>query len=145
MCFAEADRVQIRLYLGASALWLQADSRLESAIATVQSVTCTGGTRADGSTEALVREILAELKCIDSRILKLAGQQGATAVPSGLSAIRLDAARETSRQRSVGRAYVHRLARVLDTLPYADIFSAAPSRETGYPNWPIGGRNPYSG
>jgi hypothetical protein len=119
--FQESDRVQIRLYLGYSGTYLQADPRLESAIKNVQSI-ADGGTRPDSSTETLVRGIISSLQNIDTQITILASQQGAGAVGS----IRVDAARETARLRMVGRQYVHRLARVFDTQPHSDIFSSAP-------------------
>jgi len=140
MAWAEVDRVQIRMYLGASSMWLQSDSRLESAITNSQAVS-DGGTRPDNSTELAMRGVIGSLQIVDKQLVALANQQGATAV----STTKLDAAREGARLKGEGRMWVHRLARFLDTFPYADIYGAAPSRATGYPNWPGSGHNPYSG
>lgn len=122
MAFSERDRVDIRLYLGFGSLYLQLDPRLENAITAVQSV-ADGGTRPSSDTENQVKDIILELKDIDERIIALRDQQAATEL---VGEVRLDAARETSRLRAEGRIYVHRLARIFDTLPRGDAFSPAP-------------------
>ena len=63
MAWAEADRAVIRHYLGFSALFLQADPRLEAAIGAVQSL-ADGGTRPDNSTELQIRGWLAKLAVV---------------------------------------------------------------------------------
>lgn len=132
MAFLESDRVQIRQYLGFSATWLQADPRLESAITTVQSI-ADGGTRPDNSTELQIKAIVTKLQAIDTNIDGLATQQGALGADD---ATKLDSARETARLQGVGRMYVHRLARALDTSPHSDIFAAGSPDAGGYPNTP---------
>jgi len=122
MAFTEADRVNIRLYLGFSSLYLQLDSRLESAITSVQSV-ADGGTRPTSDAENKVKDIITELVDIDGRIKALRDQQAATEL---VGEVRLDAARESLRLSNEGRRYIHRLARMLDTLPRSDAFSGSP-------------------
>lgn len=139
MAFTESDRVQIRQFLGYSALWLQADPRLESAIANIQSV-ADGGTRPDTSSEVQAKAIVTKLQLIDTAMDTLVIQQGATRVQNKME---LDSAREMSRLRSLGRQYVHRLARMFDTLPRADVFSMAPDEASAYPALPFGGRSGY--
>lgn len=119
--FVEADRVQIRQYLGYSDTYLQADPRLESAITNVQSI-ADGGTRPDNSTELLVKSIVVKLQNIDLAIDRLDDQQGGVAVGT----IRVDSARELGRLRMKGRMYAHRLARVFDTAVHFDAFGSQP-------------------
>lgn len=118
MAFTEADRVQIRKYLGFADLYQQIDSRLESAINAVQSV-ADGGTRPTSDAENEVKGIIVELKDIDARVKALRDQQAATEL---VGEVRLDAARETHRLWSEGRVYVERLARIFDTKKRADAF-----------------------
>ena len=131
MAFTEADRVNIRIYLGFGSLFLQADSRLESAISAIQSV-ADGGTRPTSDAETSLKAILTKLQAIDNNIDSLAVQQGATAVDE----IKVDAARELARLRMVGRSYVNRMALMLDTFPRADVFSSAPQLGAIYPEYP---------
>lgn len=122
MAFTELDRVNIRHYLGYSSVFLQVDSRLESAITALQSV-ADGGTRPTSDAETSAKALLTELADIDTKIKALRDQQAATEV---IGEMKLDAAREQARLRSEGRVYVHRLARMVDTLPRADAFGPAP-------------------
>jgi hypothetical protein len=122
MAFLESDRVQIRQYLGFGALFLQLDNRLESAINSIQSI-ADGGTRPDSSSEVALKAIVTKLQAVDSAIDALSVQQGAHEVDE----IKLDSARETLRLRMVGRQYVGRLARMLDTAPRSDCFATVPT------------------
>ena len=148
MSFNEADRVQIRAALGYSSQFLQADPRLENAISNAQSIS-DGGTRPNpspSSAETQVRLLLSNLQSIDTFMLNLGQFAGATKVDGGEATI--DAAREDARLRALGRMYVHRLARLFDTLPISDIFSAAPDgdewrRRAAYGPFPFGGRVGY--
>lgn len=137
MAFIESDRVQIRIYMGYSALWLQLDPRLESAITNVQAIV-DGGTRPDNSTELAIKSVITKLQLIDSQIDLLAQHQGATRADQDVS---IDDARELSRLRSVGRQYVHRLSRFFDSAPRADVFSQAPDIVGELV--PYGGRSGY--
>ena len=129
MAYIESDRVAIREYLGFSALFLQADPRLESAI-TISQAIVDGGTRPDNSTELRAKAIIVSLQAIDQALNDMTGTYGATAVDE----IKVDTARETARLRMHGRMYVHRLARIFDTFPRSDIFSSAPPDV--YPGYP---------
>jgi hypothetical protein len=66
MAWTEADRVQIRHYLGFADLFLQADPRLEQAIASVQA-RAEGGTRPDDSAERQLRGWLGQLARLEAR------------------------------------------------------------------------------
>lgn len=57
MSFQETDRVWIRHFLGYSALFLQADPRLENAITSIQAV-AENGQRPDASSENFVKGLL---------------------------------------------------------------------------------------
>lgn len=148
MAWTEADRVQVRMFLGYSDQFLQADPRLENALTNVQCIS-DGGTRPNPSpsaAEAQARAILTNLQSIDTFMLNLGQFAGATSVDAGDA--KVDAAREDARLRALGRMYVHRLARVFDTLPISDIYSTAPEgdewrRRAAYGPFPFGGRVGY--
>lgn len=148
MAWAEADRVQIRMYLGYSDQFLQADPRLESAITNSQSLS-DGGTRPNPSpsaAETQARAIIVLLQGIDTSLNNLANYAGAVAADGDVT--KVDAARETARLQGLGRMYVHRLARIFDTLPITDIYGAAPDadewrRRAAYAPFPFGGRIGY--
>ena len=148
MAFTEADRVQIRGFLGYSSQFLQADPRLESAMTNAQSLS-DGGTRPNPSPSAAenqVRVIIANLQSIDTSMMNLQQFAGVTKADKGEAFI--DAAREDARLRALGRMWVHRLARLFDTLPISDIYSMAPEgdewrRRAAYGPFPFGGRVGY--
>ena len=121
MAWTEADRVAIRSYLGFADLFLQADPRLESAIASLQART-DGGTRPDGSAEAQIRRWLAQLARIETRLEEVWEEAEAGKVDE----LGVDAYRGMALLRSEGRRIVGRLARALATTPVADAFAAAP-------------------
>ena len=129
MAWAEADRVQIRMYLGFSDLWLQADPRLESAMTNIQAVPL--GTRPGpdpSAAETNARAVLTNLQTIDTQLLNLGNTAGATKVDE----VNVDVAREDARLRALGRTFVNRLAKIFDTDPAADIY--APSNVVGNAN-----------
>lgn len=122
MAFLESDRVQIRMFLGYSALYLQADPRLESAITAIQSTT-DGGTRPDSSSETQAKSLITSLQGIDTSLNTLDTFLGAVKADEAT----LSTVREDMRLRMKGRALVHRLGRIFDTRPRADIFGPAES------------------
>jgi hypothetical protein len=110
---------------------------MESAITAIQS-TSDGGSRPTSDAETLAKSIITTLQGIDTNLQNLAAFMGATSADKQDAEI--DAYRETKRLRSMGRMYVHRLARMFDTYPRSDIFSTAPGIVEGYPRFP---RTPY--
>ena len=141
MAWAEADRVQIRMYIGYSATFQQADSRLESAITSVQA-TADGGTRPDNSTELAIRGVIAQLQLTDQAIANLTPLYGA----SQLDEVSLDVARQDALLRKQARALVKRLCAFFDTRRYRDIYNPAEEYDsgTGIVPLPFGGRSGYS-
>ncbi len=129
--FTEANRVQIRKYLGFAALYRQAEPRLESAMTALQAA-ADGGSRPDTSAQIEALAIVAKLQAIDAQIELLMTAWGSTSVDE----IKLDTAREDARLRKNGRAYVARLARMLDTYPIADAFSGSRYEGYGLPHAP---------
>ena len=115
--FTESDRVQIRKYLGYSALFLQLDPRLESAISTIQSV-ADGGTRPDSSSEDYARQLIASCQDVDTKLTNLDSMMGMGRMDDAS----FDPAKEDLRLRRKGRMYVFRLAKLLDTVPRANVF-----------------------
>lgn len=126
MAWTETDRVQIRHYLGFSAIFLQADPRLELAITAVQQVS-DGGARPDTSTEAYIRSILTQLQELEWTMRA----QWALVSGTQVGKITADAARGLATLRSEGRRLVNAIARQLATHPRADIFSNAPTNPYG--------------
>lgn len=133
MAFTVAERVQIRMYIGFSNIFLQQDPRLENAITAVQSI-ADGGVQPTTDAEAMVRAILVKLTSNDASIDALADFSGATAADKGDAEI--DAAREQARLQSVGRMYIARLCRMFDTYPVADVYSASDMLSRAYPTYP---------
>lgn len=148
--FTESDRVEIRRYLGFGDLYLQQDPRLENAITSAQSVSVQGGTRPTDDAANAIKGVLygrttvnggkiEGLQDIEARISALSSQAGALQA-GGDRGAKLDSAREHARLNARGRQLVHQLARMLDTYPRSDIFSAAPMLADAMPNYP---RSPY--
>lgn len=115
--FTEAERVQIRSYLGASRMYIASDPRLESAITNAQT-SAEGGSAPDDSTETYIRSLIVNLQGVDTRIKALQAQKGASAVDE----IRVDPAREHGRLCKEGRMWVARLSDVLRYRPLRDVF-----------------------
>ena len=118
MAFTEADRVLIRQYVGWSAIFLQYQPLLESAITTIQAVT-DGGVRADNSTELLVKSLLAQLQKVDAKLMEF-DCLGVNAV----NKIMQDNVRARMVVMQWGRVLVGRLCTVLSLEgPISDCFS----------------------
>jgi len=128
MAFTEAERVQIRRYMGASAPYQQYVPALESAITSVQSE-ADGGAMPDSSTEDYIRDtVLDKLADIETQLEALwvrAGAMEADKVKSDAERGRVGLYRE-------GRRFVGYLANALGrAVPYADVFSPGPPRGEG--------------
>jgi hypothetical protein len=122
MAFTEADRVQIRQYVGWSAIFLQFQPLLESAITTIQSI-ADGGIRIDNSTELLVKSLLTQLQAVDSSLLNF-DCLGTNQVGN----IQQDNIRARMVVMQWGRVLVGRLCTVLSLEgPIADCYSSSPS------------------
>jgi len=122
MAFTEADRVLIRQYVGWSAIFLQYQPLLESAITTIQSK-LDGGTRDDNSTELLVRSYLAQLQKIDAKLMEF-DCLGTNVV----NKIQQDNIRARMVIQQWGRTMVGRLCTVLSLEgPISDCYSSHPS------------------
>ncbi len=125
---AEADRVQVRLYVGASAIFRQLWPALENAMTAVQAV-ADGGGRPDGSTQALVLSLVASLQAIDAARLSLTTKLHAVRVDE----LQVDPVRGTAVLRSEGRILVGRLCWTLGMRgPVHDVFSSAPPNPGGH-------------
>ncbi len=124
MAFTEAERVDIRKYLGFPALFQQANPRLEFAMTAVQS-TADGGIRPDGSTEALIRKTLGKLATLEDSLEALWTQAQALTVDE----LKIDPARGMMVLRAEGRRLVGIIAVVLNTVPRIDVFSSGVGRD----------------
>jgi hypothetical protein len=139
VAYTEADRVQIRRYLGVASLYLQADPRLESAITASQSI-ADGGTRPDSSLETQIKADLAACAAVDAAIAATRQTMGATKVEE----ISLDTVREVALRKQEGAMYVGRIARALDVEVYVDpYFNAEVRLRPATTQFPYV-RNPYT-
>lgn len=118
MAFVEAEKVQIRRWLGYSAIYTNLDSRLESAIITVQS-TADGGSRPDNTTELAIKDYLTKLSTVETRLNELAIQMHVGTVDE----VELDGPRGQLGLRQLGRQYVGHISDALSTKPLRDPFS----------------------
>jgi hypothetical protein len=119
MAWTEADRVQIRQYTGASALFVQSWPALENAITSIQSQ-ADGGQRPDNSTETLIRGYLTSLAAIDVQLQ----QDSQLLMVSHADEADVDYLRKQAGLQKLGRMWVHRLCRALAFQgPLVDVFS----------------------
>lgn len=141
--FSESDRVRIRRWLGFSAIYLQADPRLEAAITSVQA-TADGGTRPDDSSVTAVLAYLTKLDGIEVEWMKLTTEGGMQA--GKVDELGVDPLRGLMGLKQIGRMYVGYIADVFDTRPRRDVFSPAkindgglsgpfPDYSEGFPRW----------
>lgn len=119
MAFTEADRVQLRRWLGYSAIYASRDPILESAITSVQSV-ADGGGRPDNTTEIAVKGYVTELASIESKVKDLYEQMQA----HKLDDITIDPLRGMAGLCKIGRQYVGHISDALSTPIKRDVFSA---------------------
>jgi hypothetical protein len=138
--FTESDRVKIRDSLGFSAIWLQADPRLENAITSIQSIS-DGGVRPDNSSELAAKAICADIETLycDMKALWKAVSVGQA------NKVKIDAVRGLMMLRSEGRRQVTRLSALLSTNPRRDIFSASEPNLNGDAFYTSPGSQNYQG
>jgi hypothetical protein len=118
--FTEKQKTLIRDALGFSAIFLQSDPRLETAINSICAVV-DGGTRPDDSSQMEAMSIVDEIQSIYCELRAARKQVTVT----GVNKIQIDAARGIIMLRSEGRRLVTRLSAILSTNPRRDIFSAS--------------------
>jgi hypothetical protein len=121
MAITEAERVQIRKYLGFSRLFLQIEPRLESVITTVQSI-ADGGSAPNNTTELEIRARLADLAALETALKDLWTQAQAL----DADGLKIDVARAISSLRNEGRRMVGYIADALEISPKRDVFGAKP-------------------
>lgn len=123
MAFSEADRVQIRRWLGTSAMYASYDPILENAITAAQAIS-DGGARPDSSTELAAKGWLTELATIETKWKDLYD----TMLAHKIDESTVDAVRGLAGLKQIGRMYVGFLSDALSTPVKRDVFSApAPS------------------
>lgn len=119
--FTEAERVQLRYYLGFSRLWLHIDSRLESQMTTVQAI-ADGGSFPDSSTEDFIRARLADLAELETDLKALWTQAQAL----DADGLKIDVARAVRTLYGEGRRLVGAIADALDITPRRSVFGGRP-------------------
>lgn len=124
--WTEAERANLRHYLGFSAIFLQADPRLENAITSVLAV-ADGGTRPDSATQVQIQGWLSDLATVDLRLKDLWIQAPASQVDE----VKVNPAVGIALLRKEGRRMVNNIARALSTRPRADIYSSASPNPDG--------------
>lgn len=116
MAYTEAERVQVRLYMGY--MYAVDYPSRESLITRTLAIT-DGGAMPDSSTETMVRGILAELAVVETQRQALR----TTADAGDVDELRTDAPRGGMYLRQEGRILVKRLARIIGDTPLYDAFS----------------------
>ena len=130
MAWVENDRSLIREMLGFSAIFLQADPRVEFAITSIQAI-ADGGTRPDNSSELRMRGYMADYQLILTSLKKL----WPVAIATQADDVKIDAARAMAVLRSEGRRIVMRACVMLGVHPRFDVFSSQEYNPSGTP-WP---------
>lgn len=120
MAFTESDRVNIRHYVGAGQLFLQAYPLLESAITNIQAI-ADGGTRPDSSAETAVKSLVTDLQSVESNLKAL----WPTMLALTADEVKIDPARAMAALRMEGRRLAYSLARHLGfNSVLADVFGS---------------------
>ncbi len=120
--FSEADRVQVRKWLGFSGLYLEADPRLENALSNIQMIGDGAGTKVDDSTVLAVKDYLTKLTGIEAQWVQLTaegGMQGGT-----IDELKIDPLRGLEGLKKIARMYVGFICDCLSTRPRRDVFSS---------------------
>ena len=118
MAFTEAERVQIRRFLGYPAVHQGEGRSLNSSIAAVQAAG-DGGLMADNSTEVAVRGFLANLAALEAQIAQL----WESMLASKIETIEIDPARGLFALYADARRLVGHISDALDVRPVRDVFS----------------------
>lgn len=155
MAYSEEDRTWIRHFLGFSAIFIQADLRLENAIQASQSV-ADGGSRPDSSGENHVKGLIYGFAAVTTGAGGItpggAPQNGVQNTPALLGLIEVerqlqfiwpaaiaakvdevdvDVARGGAILRREGRRLVAGIAKILSTAPRHDVFGIAEPNPEG--------------
>lgn len=104
MAFTDAERVQIRRWMGGSFLFIYHDDRLESAMNTVEALPDSGATEDYITDTLLVRceAAFVQLAALENKLLALDADE-----------IKIDAVRAQGAIRQIGRVYSSQLANAL--------------------------------
>lgn len=120
MAWSQQERALWRHFLGYSAIFKQADPRLENAVLAVSSL-ADGGTQPDSTSENYGRTLLIQAQQIEASLANLWVQMQVSSV----SNTRIDAVRGMMGLRMEGRRLVNALSALVSTSPRRDIFSTA--------------------
>jgi hypothetical protein len=121
MAWTQQERAWWRHFLGFSAIFKQADPRLENAVTAISSI-ADGGTQPDSTTENYARTIIQDALAVEA-LLKNLWLQMQVSKSSGGNV--LDALRGMMGLRQEGRRIVNSLSAIISTNPRRDVFSAA--------------------
>lgn len=119
MAWTEAERVQIRRWMGSSHLFNQLDPRLENAMSAVQSQS-DGGNQPTSDTEGAIRGWLGNLDTIEAAWLQYVGFMEAGKADE----VAVDPIRGVAGQQRLGRMYVGFIADALSMRPRRDVFAS---------------------
>lgn len=115
--FTTLQRVDIRMYLGFDALYLDVDKRLENAMNAVQAV-ADGGTRPDSSEVTRITTFLTELNAIDAKM----GASVDNAMAAKVDELEVDYARRYVMQVKRCRLLVSKIATILGVRIMKDLW-----------------------
>lgn len=121
MAYTEADRVQIRHFMGGGALFHGLYPLLESAMVTTQSI-ADGGSQVDSSTETAIKATVTSCITLETQLANLWSKMLAGTVDE----IKIDPPRAMAALRMEGRRLSGSLARYLGfNAALSDVWSAA--------------------
>jgi len=129
MAFVEADRVQVRRFLGYAQINLEADPRLESALDSAQSI-ADGGSRPDSTAENMIKALLVKLIALDEKIDELDCLENIR-----MDKIEVDAVRAYMVLCQHAFKKACQLADALNTKPIRNIWSQGKLLEPGEPTF----------
>jgi hypothetical protein len=133
MAYSSTEVSKVLMYMGASALYPMAYTRLRNVLAASQSL-ADGGTLPDDSVEDIIRATLATLDALEVKISALTC--GADVL--NVDQVKLDPKQALMLLRSEGRRHVGTISRLLGCKAQGDHFSAADVLDDGqryYDDW----------
>lgn len=123
--WTEAEKANLRAYLGFPSLFANYEPRLENAITAVQS-TADGGALSSSATQDRMRSVLTQLATLESKMTEL--QCSYSIMEAGTDNVKLDAGRALFLLRMEGRRLIGQLSISLGTRPIRDYFTGVPIR-----------------
>lgn len=131
--WTEDERTSVRKYLGYSSLFTTMETRVDSAMTSVQAK-ADGGVLATDSVQVQMRAALATLASIDAKIQSY--YCSLNVIEAGAERVKIDSTKAIFMLRSEGRKTIAQLAIPLGTVIMRDYYSGVPVADTmGEGSW----------